>query len=47
MKGIKTFPVVLTVEDHKKIKDEAEKSNLSMYKYFLLAVSEKIERDNK
>lgn len=46
MKGIKTFPIVLTTEFHKQIKDAAAKEHLSMNKYFLEAVIEKLGKED-
>lgn len=46
MEGIKTFPIVLTIDHHKKIKEAAAKIHLSMNKFFLEAVDEKIQRES-
>lgn len=46
MKGIKTFPIVLTSEFHKQIKDAAAKEHLSLNKYFIQAVIEKLGRED-
>lgn len=45
MSDIKKFPILLTTEFHKQIKDAAAKEHLSMSKYFVQAVIEKLAKD--
>ena len=47
MSGIKTFPIVMTIEDHKKIKDAAAKLDIPISKLFMIAVNEKIKREGE
>ena len=46
MNEVKKFPIVLTIANHKKIKRAAEELHLSMNRFFLEAVQEKLEREN-
>ena len=47
MSDIKKFPILLTVEFHKQIKDAAAKEHLSMSRYFIQAVIEKLGKGDK
>ena len=47
MNDTKKFPIILTSEFHKQIKEAAAKKHLSMSKYFVQAVIEKLGRDGK
>jgi len=44
MSKVKTFPIILAKEDHQEIKDAAEKLEMPMNKFIMLAISEKIEK---
>jgi len=45
MGEVKKFPIVLTVDFHREIKEVAASLHLSMNKLFIEAMEEKIERE--
>ena len=47
MSEVKKFPIVLTLEHHKIIKEAAAELHLSMNKFFIEAVDEKLKREGK
>lgn len=47
MADFKTFPIVLTIEKHKLIKDAAAKEHLSMNRFIVKTMLEKVEKEGE
>ena len=45
MSKVKTFPIVLAIEDHQEIKEAADKLELPMNKFIMMAIAEKIQKE--
>lgn len=47
MSEIKKFPIVLTIDFHKQIKEAAANLHLSMNKFFIEAAVEKLKKEGE
>ena len=47
MSKVKTFPIVLAIEDHQEIKEAAKELDIPMNKFIMLAIIEKIKRGRR
>ena len=45
MESIKTFPIQLTESFHERLRDQAIKNKMALKKYVLLALQEKLEKE--
>lgn len=45
MSSVKTFPIVLSKEEHQSIKKAAEDCNMPMKTFIMIAIAEKIQKE--